>query len=373
MSELKTLKGIDVSEWQGTIDWGSVAKQGIDFAILRAGYGRYVNQEDHTFAANYTGATTAKIPVGIYWYAYATTPSAAKQEAETCLKILRDRNLDYPIYYDIEESSIISLGKAKVSAIAQSFADVIEAAGYEAGIYSMASALNTAFTDEVLTKYSVWVAHVDVKKPNVKCAYKMWQYTWKFSCKGIAGQVDADEMYVELPDEQPIKDEEPAKPETPKKSNETLAQEVIQGKWGNGADRVARLTSAGYDAKAIQKIVDSMLKEQKPATPSKPATTAETIIQVAYDVIKGKYGNGVERSEKLSAKGYNATNVQKVVNAILRGQPIPPLELKAKTIDELAREVIAGIWGNGETRKQRLTAAGYSYIAVQQRVNQLLK
>lgn len=85
------LKGIDVSEHQGKIDWSAVKSSGVDFAIIRAGYGREISQKDKQFENNYAGCKASGIPVGAYWYSYATSAEAAKLEAQVCLEVLKSR------------------------------------------------------------------------------------------------------------------------------------------------------------------------------------------------------------------------------------------------------------------------------------------
>lgn len=145
--------------------------------------------------------------------------------------------------------------------------------------------------------------------------------------------------------------------ETPKPTLglEAVAKEVIAGKWGNGADRVKRLTDAGYDAKAVQTKVNELLAKPK----------LKPVEEIAKEVIAGKWGNGTARVKALTEAGYNATDVQKKVNDLLR-----PAK---KTIDEIAKEVILGRWGNGSDRTLRLTKAGYDAVLVQRRVNELLR
>ncbi len=96
--------GIDVSEWQGVIDWEDVKASGkVDFVILRAGYGKYASQKDKQFERNYSECKRLGIPVGAYWYSYAVTEKEAKEEASACLEVLADKKLDYPLYFDLEE------------------------------------------------------------------------------------------------------------------------------------------------------------------------------------------------------------------------------------------------------------------------------
>ena len=148
-----------------------------------------------------------------------------------------------------------------------------------------------------------------------------------------------------------------------KKSVETIAKEVIAGKWGNGTDRKAKLEAAGYNYNTVQAKVNELL-----GASSGSSSQTVDIDALARRVINGEFGNGDARKKAL---GSNYDAVQKRVNEILRGKT-PSSSSNKKSVDTLAREVIAGKWGNGATRKQKLEAAGYDYNAVQKRVNELL-
>ncbi len=170
-----------------------------------------------------------------------------------------------------------------------------------------------------------------------------------------------------------------AKPAAPaKKQVSEIVAEVLAGKWGTGDDRKKRLEAAGYDYDLIQRAVErasgktETLTSVKPAASTEPAAAsakpaAKNLDEVAADVIRGKYGNGTERKQKLEAAGFNYDEVQAAVNAKLSGKT------SAQDLDTVAKDVIRGAYGNGAERKQRLEAAGYDYNAVQARVNQLLK
>lgn len=154
----------------------------------------------------------------------------------------------------------------------------------------------------------------------------------------------------------------PAQPKPQLKSIDTVAKEVISGKWGSGQDRFNRLAKAGYNAQEVQNRVNVILGA-KP----KPKPQLKSIDAIAKEVIAGKWGSGQDRFNRLAKAGYNAQQVQNRVNELLgAGKP------KLKSIDTVAREVINGVWGNGNDRKQRLERAGYNYNQVQNRVNQLL-
>lgn len=143
----------------------------------------------------------------------------------------------------------------------------------------------------------------------------------------------------------------------PDKPINEVAQEVIQGAWGNGDARKQALTNAGYDYNAVQAEVNRIL--------GGGSSSLKSVNEVAKEVIAGKWGNGDARKTALTNAGYDYGAVQNEVNRILGGA-------NTKSIDTLAREVIQGKWGNGSERKDRLTKAGYDYNAVQARVNQLL-
>ena len=153
------------------------------------------------------------------------------------------------------------------------------------------------------------------------------------------------------------------------KSIETLAQEVIAGKYGTGA---ARQNALGSQYAAVQKRVNEILAGSKTAqsTANKVPGASAGLDQVARDVINGKYGNGAARTTALTKAGHNAAAVQARVNAMLGATSSTPKG--SKSIDTVAREVIRGDYGNGADRKRLVEAAGYNYAAVQNRVNQLV-
>lgn len=190
------VKGIDVSRWQGDIDWKSVRT---DFCIIQAGYGREISQKDTCFDKNYAGCKAAGIPCGAYWYNYATSEGEARKEAAVCLEILKCKQFEYPIYYDVEEQKTLALGRDKVSAIIKAFCTELEKAGYFAGLYMSASHLNNLVSEDVKRRYVIWVAHYGVSKPSYTGAYGMWQKSSTGFVSGIAGNVDLDECYEDYP------------------------------------------------------------------------------------------------------------------------------------------------------------------------------
>ncbi|MBQ8123521.1 MAG: glycoside hydrolase family 25 protein [Ruminococcus sp.] len=191
-------KGIDVSRWQGDIDWKKVKASGIEFAIIQAGYGRELSQKDQKFEQNYSGCKAAGMPCGVYWYSYARTEAEAEQEAAVCLEIIRSRQLEFPVFFDVEEPAVLRLGKAQVSKVVRAFLRKVEAAGWFVGLYTSAHHLRDYIEDDVKQRYTVWVAHYGVSKPDYS-GYGMWQKSSTGSVEGISGNVDLDECYTDYP------------------------------------------------------------------------------------------------------------------------------------------------------------------------------
>lgn len=161
----------------------------------------------------------------------------------------------------------------------------------------------------------------------------------------------------------------PAQPSTGGgKDIDTIAQEVLAGKWGNGADRKAKLQAAGYDYQTVQNRVNEILYGTSGSTGS--TTPSKSVSDLATEVLAGKWGNGADRKTRLTAAGYDYDAVQAEVN---RRLGIGSTSGSAKkSNEEIAREVIRGEWGNGQDRKNRLAAAGYDYSAIQALVNKMI-
>ena len=185
-------KGIDISTYQKSVDWATVA-QNNHFVIIRAGYG--LGHIDKLYETHYANAKANGLKVGAYWFAYATSVSVAQQEAHYAVQALQGKQFEWPIYYDIEDKRIFS---AKVqNDIAKAFCEILEANKFFCGIYSGASHLNHNFDDYVKTKFTIWVAHWGVEKPSYKGDYGVWQY--KVGTEpGVAGRCDLDKGYIDF-------------------------------------------------------------------------------------------------------------------------------------------------------------------------------
>lgn len=195
------LNGIDVSEHQGYIDWNMVDESGIDYAIIRAGYGKESYQRDLCFDRNMQDIQNTDIYYGIYWFSYAMSVEEAQQEAEACCEIIKDYDgYTFPIYFDIETNAQRDyLTTAEASAITETFCSYLQEQGYYVGIYSCSSFLQTKLYSNVTDKYDVWVAQYADKVSWYTGNYGMWQYTSTGYVNGINTDVDMNYCYVNYP------------------------------------------------------------------------------------------------------------------------------------------------------------------------------
>ena len=481
-------KGIDVSVWQGAIDFNAVRNSGVDFVIIRAGYG--TNSKDKYFEENYRNAKAAGLHVGAYWYSYADSFSEAAQEAEMFLSTLAGKQFDYPVFLDMEEKKQIEAGTDFCSGLIKTFCDRLEAAGYFAGFYTSASFAGSVVTDAVRKRYCYWCAQwADACSYEGSCG--IWQHSSNGSVPGINGRVDMDWSYQDFPSVivsggfNGYKKFGGSTDTSPAKTGTRTADafvSVMEGWNGyseaNGKFRTIIDTynshkplARGYAVKYTDEWCDTCVSaaavkagmtdligtecgceehveifkskgiwiedgtitprrgdiilynwndsnqpndgysdhigvvtgvkdgsitviegnrdeavgyrtipvawgyirgfarpeyENYPAEPAAPAPSPEKPVEeLAKEVLAGKWGNGDDRKNRLTAAGYDYGAVQARVNELCRQ--------KSKSVDELAREVIQGKWGNGQDRKERLTAAGYDYSAVQRHVNEILR
>ena len=203
--------GIDVSRWQGDIDWASVAEDGVSFAIIRCGYGSdWESQDDSYFLANVEGALAAGLSIGVYLYSYATQvsgeDSSAESEAAHVLRRLEEAglepgDLDLPVFLDMEDSSQSSLGASTLADIARTFCDAIIESGYKAGIYANKYWWSNYLTDSAFSSYGWyrWVARypasTEVSSTGIDDT-DIWQFTSDGGIAGINTDVDVDFDFV---------------------------------------------------------------------------------------------------------------------------------------------------------------------------------
>lgn len=190
---------IDVSVYQGDIDWAQVKAAGIYAAVIRAGYGRYASQEDLKFRQNYTRARAAGMPVGVYWYSYAKTPEQAQQEADICLQVLGDRALQMPLYMDQEWASTPAESR---TACAVAFLDRIrERHAGLVGYYTYTSYFSSVDIPTIQAHAdTIWLADYRANY-NQTIPRDMHQYSSSGKVPGISGRVDMNRLYRDFPGE----------------------------------------------------------------------------------------------------------------------------------------------------------------------------
>ena len=187
---------IDLSEWNGNIDFNKVKRSGVTCVILRAGYGKDDNQEDNKFKEYYRQAKSAGLNVGAYWYSYATSVDAAKAEVKNCMNTIGGKQFDLPVFLDVEEYRQAVLPRRTLTDIISAFCDGIKSYGYDVGMYSAKSMLvDSAYPDELSSKYLIWIAAPNTSYSDLPSYVDLWQYSWTGTVDGIRGDVDLNYIY----------------------------------------------------------------------------------------------------------------------------------------------------------------------------------
>ena len=204
------IKGIDVSAWQGKIDWKTVADYGMGFAILRiteAG-----NVVDSQFENNLAGCNKYNIPVGVYKYSYAMTIAEIQREARKAVSTLNGRRIQFPVFLDLEHNNQRSLGSESIHKMADAFREIVEAAGYKFAIYCNVDWYENVICSH-LKKYDFWIARYPANddgwlqerlRPDFGVG---WQYSSKAKIPGISGTVDRNAFYKDYSEETEKKEE----------------------------------------------------------------------------------------------------------------------------------------------------------------------
>jgi GH25 family lysozyme M1 (1,4-beta-N-acetylmuramidase) len=194
--------GIDVSKWNGDIDWDIVKAEGVDFAIIRCGYRGSSSGwliEDPYFYKNIQGAKKAGIKVGIYFFTQATGLAEAVEEASAAVSLLGDMELDYPVFIDMEGAGgngrADNLDSKTRTAVVNAFCQTIQDSGLEAGIYASRNWYYNNLDMDELNGYNIWLAEYR-QTPEYEGKYDMWQYTSSGSVAGIEGRVDLNVSYL---------------------------------------------------------------------------------------------------------------------------------------------------------------------------------
>lgn len=257
--------GIDVSWANGQIDWEKV-KPHIDFCMIRAGYGS--KTVDSKFKENAGACTALKIPFGVYWFSYALNESMAKKEAKKCLATVKPYKLSCPIAFDFEYDSLdyakkqgVTISADKMCSIACAFLDTIIAAGYPVLLYTNQDFWYNRGFKKLGTRYPIWCASWKSEKPAVFCS--MWQDSSTARVEGINGNVDSDLSYTEYhlaPDADAVSTKIREVIDGFGEIYKGIAVDIIEGEYGNGDERVAKLLAEHRDPEFAQDMVNAILK-----------------------------------------------------------------------------------------------------------------
>ena len=255
--------GIDVSHHNGRIDWQAVARDNKKFTILKCQYEAQSHRIDETFEYNYAEAGKYGLARGVYIYIARASMADPKADAESLLKHLKGRKLEYGIWLDLEDKTVDVKGKAYIRQLAYTYSNIFIKAGYYVGIYCNRDWYIRLIHEDLKQDFDFWIARypkndsgaynkMSSLKPSSQMAVA-WQYSSKGNVAGIKTRVDLDVDYdgvVNLIASSPHR-----------KSVEEIAREVIENKWGTKDTKPTRnelLTMAGYDWRAVQKKVNEI-------------------------------------------------------------------------------------------------------------------
>lgn len=257
--------GVDVSHYQGRINWQQVAASGIKFVVMKCQYEAQSHRKDECFEYNYEEAGKYGIARGVYIYIARASMADPVGDAKSLLAHLNGRKLEYGIWLDLEDKTVDVKGKAYIKSLAQKYAEIFHAAGYYVGIYCNRDWYVRLIHEDLKQQFDFWIARyprndngiynaTSSLKPSANIAVA-WQYSSKGHVAGIPTKVDLDVDYdgiVSLIANTPVF----------RKSVDEIAQEVIDNKWGTKDTKPSRkelLTMAGYDYEIIRKKVNELL------------------------------------------------------------------------------------------------------------------
>lgn len=276
--------GIDVSSYQGKIDWNQVKTNRIEFAILKII--RKDLSEDKQFRNNWNGCQAVQIPIqGVYNYSYATSVEKAITDAQKVVSILGGNKT--MVWLDVEDKCLEGL-KSKLIDIINAYGNVIVNAGLKFGVYTGQYFYNTYIKPYGGVNYPLWIARYGKNNGNKDEKYRPqinnmmgWQYTSKGSVKGISGSVDMNVWFTGATDA--VQSDKTENTTPVRKTVDEIAQEVLDGIWGNGDDRKKTITTAGYNYDAVQKKVNEICKSKVKTTHTVVKGDTLSLIAKQYD------------------------------------------------------------------------------------------
>lgn len=249
--------GIDVSHYQLDIDWKKVKNAGKQFAIMKAQYEAKSHRKDEYFESNYRGCGENGIMRGVYIFIGSQSIQDPARDAMCLLNHLNGRKLEYGIWLDMEAASLRACGKREITRLANVYAEIFEKAGYYVGIYSNLDWTKNVLDMKALERFDFWMARypkadTGVIKEGLNPGGVAWQYSSKGIVPGIKVKCDLDVDFDGI-----------INLGKGRKSNEEIADEVMEGLWGSkntNPTRKEMLTAAGYNYYTVQQIVNSKMK-----------------------------------------------------------------------------------------------------------------
>lgn len=254
--------GVDVSHHNGKIDWGAVAKNGKKFAIMKAQYEAQSHRKDETFEYNYAEAGKNGLARGVYIYIAGHSIADPVSDAQSLLKHLHGRVLEYGIWLDLEDKTLRAIGRNRIQELAYLYTNIFRSAGYYVGIYCNYDWYKNVMTDKLKADFDFWIARYpkndagiynntsSLKPASIGVA---WQYSSKGNVPGIKTRCDLNVDFDGVVNLMGAS--------SSRKSNREIAEEVRQNKWGTKTSKPSRkelLTAAGYDYDTIQAIVNQL-------------------------------------------------------------------------------------------------------------------
>ena len=338
------MRGIDISNANGTLDWAAIKAAGVEFAILRSSYGSDIpGQTDRQFVNNAEGCIKNGIPFMTYHFAYFTDERSAEEEAAHALRLAGQYPQIKAIALDLEEDTERYARETGMSpdwtACCEAFLESIKAAGYIPVFYTNQNWMNNKLEYKRLKKYPLWLAapYADESIPKRYDNTVMWQDSWNGRIDGIAGLVDTDVCY----DKGLFDSAADPKPDEPK------------------PDEIGQLYSSEKDDSYVVVTAEDGVNIRRGAS-------------TAYEIIGAvPCGTKLHITRRTSGGGHDwgLTSYGGITGWVALTYT---RRAEKKTVDELALEVIRGEWGSGDKRVRLLTESGYDYAAVQKRVNELM-
>lgn len=313
---MSELKGIDVSKWQGFINWPLVKTAGVEVAIIRAGYG--TSGLDSKFKSNIEGAAASGIKyIGVYWFIYANNETEVINNAKRCVEVIKPYKdkINFKVWsdweYDSDKKCTTKLDKTTRSNWVKTFMEEVKKNGFEVGLYANQDYIKTKFDMNILGSYPLWFAKYSSSMGSYGEGCLMWQYTSSGKVSGINGNVDMDKVYIENIKEEDKKEE--VKTETEQiiytvKKGDTLSG--IAKKYGTTYQVLAKLNNIanpniiniGQQIKInVEKVVDNTSKEESYKTYI--VKKGDSLWKIAQN----KLGNGTRYPEIMKLNNLKST------------------------------------------------------------------